>query len=199
MLFYKIRNRDYQSNILFDGDDELFKEALLNIKTYGEYGCGKSTNWVLRNTSANVIAVDTSEKWVEAVQSKNIESNKKLNIHYSNLGPVGAWGRPIDYSESKYFSDYTDYLWTQADQPNVILIDGRFRVCCFLTSLKFANEGVQIIFDDYTERPYYHFVEKYIPRIRECGRQCLFIVPAKTEIDLEELDRDINAFRNVMD
>ena len=86
MLFYKIRNRDYQSNILFDGDDELFREVLLNIKTYGEYGCGKSTNWVLRNTSANVIAVDTSEKWVEAVQSKNIESNKKLNIHYSNLG-----------------------------------------------------------------------------------------------------------------
>ena len=30
-----------------------------------------------------------------------------------------------------------------------VLVDGRFRVCCFLTSLKNAEQGTRIIFDDY--------------------------------------------------
>ena len=83
--------------------------------------------------------------------------------------------------------------------PKLVLVDGRFRVCCFLTSLKFAKEGTKIIFDDYIDRPYYHFVEKYLPREMECGRQCLFIVPSKSKIDMNELNKDIDSFRNVMD
>ena len=56
-----------------------------------------------------------------------------------------------------------------------------------------------ILFDDYINRPHYHFVEKYVSRFKECGRQCMFVVPSKTEIDMIELDRDIISFRNVMD
>ena len=33
--------------------------------------------------------------------------------------------------------------------PDLILIDGRFRVCCFLSSLKYGNVGTKILFDDY--------------------------------------------------
>ena len=80
-----------------------------------------------------------------------------------------------------------------------MLIDGRFRVCCFLTSLKFAKEGTKIIFDDYTTRRHYHIVEEHVSRAETCGRQCLFIVPPKSEIDFERLQKDIDAFRNVMD
>ena len=97
------------------------------------------------------------------------------------------------------FPDYTDYIWKQSEKPTLVLIDGRFRVCCFLTSLKFAEAGTKIIFDDYVNRPYYHFIEKYVSRINECGRQCLFIVPSKIKIDIDSLNKDIDAFRFVMD
>ena len=50
----------YSPNILFDGDDSLFKDELSKVGVYGEYGCGKSTKWVLDNTSSKVISVDTS-------------------------------------------------------------------------------------------------------------------------------------------
>ena len=181
--------------ILFDGDDTLFKEEVLNASIYGEYGVGESTSWVLNHTACKVIAVDTSLSWVKAVQ--NIDN--RLNIHYANLGEVGAWGRPKSYTRRNFFPDYTDFIWNQADKPDVVLIDGRFRVCCFLTSLKFAEEGTRIIFDDYINRPHYHVVEQYVPRVRECGRQCLFIVPPKSDMDRIELERDIHSFRNVMD
>jgi len=68
----------------------------------------------------------------------------------------------------------------------------------FLTSLKFAEEGTHIIFDDYMNRPEYHIVEKYVERVEYCGRQCLFIVPSQQEIDLDMLEKDINNFRYVM-
>jgi hypothetical protein len=184
---------------LFDGDDALFKDEVKNADVYGEYGCGKSTKWVLYNTAADVIAVDTSSEWVSAVKQENQSKNDRLNIHHANLGDVGGWGRPLSYEKIEVFSVYTDFLWEQKKKPKLVLVDGRFRVCCFLTCLKFADEGTKILFDDYTHRPHYHFVEKYVSRFKECGRQCMFVVPSKAEIDFDELEKDIVAFRNVMD
>ena len=186
-------------NELFNGDDVLFKDLVKKVDVYGEYGCGKSTKWVLNNTSANVIAVDTSSEWVDAVKKDNKRNDDRLNIHHSDLGNVGEWGRPFSYEKMDFFSDYTDYIWKQNQTPKLVLVDGRFRVCCFLTSLKFAEEGTKILFDDYTNRPHYHLIEKYVSRVKEYGRQCLFVVPLKSEIDMDELDKDIASFRIVMD
>jgi hypothetical protein len=97
------------------------------------------------------------------------------------------------------FNDYTDHLWEHEKTSKLVLVDGRFRVCCFLTTLKFAEEGTKIFFDDYLDRPQYHFIEKYVRRFNVCGRQCMFVVPPKTEIDIFELEKDIIAFRNVFD
>ena len=92
-----IRSRTINPNILFDGNDKLFKNILRKKETkiYAEYGCGKSTNWVLKNTNTKVISVDTSLEWVEEVKKRNSEN---LKIHYSDCGEVGAWGAPVDLS-----------------------------------------------------------------------------------------------------
>ena len=184
---------------LFDGDDFLFKKSIEGIKIYGEYGCGQSSKWVLSNTSSKVISVDSSKEWVKKVKKENKNYKSRLIINHVDLGKVGNWGRPISYEKSYKFSDYTDFIWKQPEKPKLVLIDGRFRVCCFLTSLKFAEAGTKIIFDDYVNRPYYHFIEKYVSRRNECGRQCLFIVPSKSKIDIDSLNKDIDSFRLVMD
>ena len=184
---------------LFGGDNFLFKKSIEGIKIYGEYGCGLSSKWILNNTSSKVISVDSSKEWVKKVKKITKNHESRLIINHVDLGKVGSWGRPISYEKSYKFSDYTDYIWKQQEKPELVLIDGRFRVCCFLTSLKFADPGTKIIFDDYVNRPYYHFIEKYVSRINECGRQCLFIVPSKSQIDIDALNKDIDAFRFVMD
>ena len=117
---------------LFDGDDELFKELILKANIYGEYGCGKSTSYVLRNTNCKVISVDTDENWVNNVKLET--KNVKSDIKFIDLGPVRSWGRPINYDRQMFFKNYTNYLWEQNDRPDLVLIDGRFRICCFLTS-----------------------------------------------------------------
>ena len=184
---------------LFDGDDFLFKKSLEGIKIYGEYGCGLSSKWILKNTNCKIISVDSSKEWVEKIKTENKKYLSKLKINHIDLGKVRRWGFPLSYVKSNNFQDYTDYIWKQSEIPKLVLVDGRFRVCCFLTSLKFAEAGTKIIFDDYVNSPHYHFIEKYVSRINECGRQCLFIEPAKNKIDMISLNKDIDAFRFVMD
>ena len=184
---------------LFDGDDSLFKDLLKNSKNYGEYGCGLSTEWVLNNTNANILSVDSSKEWIDKISSKNVEYKKRLKLQHIDLGKVENWGRPVGYEKSYNFINYFNWIWTQDILPDTVLIDGRFRVCCFLTSIKYANENTKILFDDYNNRPYYHVVEKFVKKEQTCGRQALFIVKNKNDINIDLLNIEINNFHYVMD
>ena len=160
---------------LFDGDDYLFKSYLKNCNIYFEYGVGASTIWVLENTSSRIISVDTDKKWINKV---NISKNKKrIDINWINLGDIENWGRPKTYRYRKHFIDYISNVWTFKVKADVILIDGRFRVACFLFSLINAKEDSMIIFDDYVNRPHYHVVEEVLEAHNFCGRQAVFRVP----------------------
>lgn len=189
-----------RQQLLFNGDDGLFRKVLTETKLYGEYGCGLSTQWVSANTNCFIFSVDTSLSWLERAH-KSISNDKqdRALLHHVNLGKVVEWGYPEDYRHAHKFHEYTDWIWQQEKKPDTVLIDGRFRVCCFLTSLKYAEEGTRLLFDDYIDRPYYHMVEKYVSRAEVCGRQCLFVVPGKDQIDLDALEKDIANFRYVMD
>ena len=68
-------------------------------------------------------------------------------------------------------------MWTFKVKADVILIDGRFRVACFLFSLINAKEGSILILDDYVNRSHYHVVEEVLEVHKYCGRQAVFRVP----------------------
>jgi hypothetical protein len=201
-IINKIRKRIKRTapGTLFKGDDVLFKNILSDAKVYGEYGCGASTDWVLANTQAYVMATDTSKQWLDFVANKlTPQQRERFSYNHADLGELKSWGRPIGYEKRKNFSVYTDWLWHQDRKPDTVLVDGRFRVCCFLTILKFADVGTKIIFDDYTDRPQYHLIEEYLKREDEFGRQAIFTVPEKSKLDLVKIDQEIINFRHVMD
>lgn len=191
-------SRSNRPGLLFDGDDLLFKATIDRDSVYGEYGCGASTVWVAKNVGCEILAVDSSIEWLEKVRAE-CGSFAKLSLHHADVGPVGDWGRPVSYRNSANFADYTDWMWSNIKKPNVVLVDGRFRVCCFLTSLIHGEEGASILFDDYTNRPHYHYVEKYIKPLEVCGRQALFKIPAKEALDVEDIQGSIDRFRYVFD
>ena len=192
---YKI-NKNYE-NTLFDGDDRLFKNLIKNTDVYGEYGCGQSTIWVSKNFDINIYSVESDHFWKKKI-SKKIKNNK-CTIYYANIGKVKSWGRPLNYKREIFFKYYTDYIWKQKYKPTVILIDGRFRVCCFLTSLINGNTGSKIIFDDYNNREHYHYIEKYIKPVKKSERQSLFIIPKKKYLNIKKIKKSIDNFRYVFD
>jgi hypothetical protein len=195
----KLLNQTKVSEELFNGYSELFKKNLSSQAIYGEYGCGQSSFYVLENFDIPVYSVDSSEHWVNIIK-KNSKSNN-LNINYVNLGKVEeeSWGRPDDYSMRDNFIEYANDIWNRKLKPNVVLIDGRLRVLCFLVSLKRCNPGTKIIFDDYVNRKHYHIVEELIKPTSNDGRQCLFEVNDNNNIDMNKLDFLINKFNYILD
>ena len=183
--------------ILFDGDDGLFKSLIKNIDTYFEYGCGKSTEYLYRYSNCDIYSVDTDQEWITRIQKlTNGKKDKRLNLDWVDVGNVGQWGYPVSYSKRNFFFNYANNFYKLDKKPDLVLIDGRFRVFCFLTTIKNAPIGTKIVFDDYTNRPLYHVVEEFSPVLDKCGRQALFEV----NIDAKNLlnNEILISFQNIL-
>lgn len=195
---YIFRRRDKSGELsLFNGDDEYFKKVATGSRVYAEYGCGESTLWIAKNTSCKIYSVDTSRAWVD--KTVGGISRSDVSLHWVDVGDLGDWGRPLGFEKREGFYEYFNWVWEQGDTPDLVLIDGRFRVCCFLTSLFKAEEGTTIIFDDYKYRRHYHIVEHFLTPIGFCGRQAIFVVPDKGSLDIDELSEYIRNFSFVFD
>ncbi|CAC9656267.1 hypothetical protein BTURTLESOX_1632 [bacterium endosymbiont of Bathymodiolus sp. 5 South] len=182
---------------LFDGDDEVFKKSIQDIDYYGEYGMGRSTIWVIGNTRVKkVFAVDTSKVWLEKVRS-NLNHANVLTAKWVDLGRLAKWGIPIDYSKRECIINYVESIWKHEQKPQFVLVDGRFRVACFLYYLATGAPGTKIVFDDYVNRPHYHLIEEFVEPNKTCGRQCMFVVPEK--VDKEKIMNLMRQFLFVME
>lgn len=181
---------------LFDGDDALFLERAARARVYGEYGCGASTIWMAANSSALIQSVDSSADWIAEVRRRTAAAERPPRLTHVDLGPLGDWGRPLGYGARRLIPSYLEAPW-QGEAPELVLIDGRFRVACFLHGLLVAAPGTGLLFDDYANRPYYHLVEEFCPPMERCGRQALFEVPASLPRERIAAERD--RFLYVMD
>ena len=176
-------------NNLFHGDNSLFKELLLTTKVYYEYGSGFSTIYASRLDHIEVNSIDTNLGWIEELK-KHIKSD--VNFIHVDLGEINRFGAPKSFEKINNFNNYVNAIYTKNNFPQLILIDGRFRINCLLTALKKCPEGTFILFDDYLTRPHYHIVEKFEKPIEFDGRQALFKV--KKNYNFDELDNYINKF-----
>ena len=189
-----------QSPILFDGEDTLFKEELSRASVYAEIGVGQSTVFADRQKHIQqVIGVDTSHDWTRMVQ---VLSSQKTLLAHVDLGPIGNWGRPISYDYRSSIRKYATAIFQGSSAPDLVLIDGRFRVFCFLTTYVLSEPGTRIIFDDYVPRKHYHIIEELVTPVANNKRQVVF----ERESDLEknetrhrEFIRLIDKFEYVMD
>lgn len=170
------------SSILFDGHDDIYKKELGRSNSYGEYGCGQSTIYAI-NKGKSVISAETDKQWVELINSQlSVIDNHSAFINHIDLGPTGRWGSPLGYSKRYMFRTYTQFYLDK--NIDLLLIDGRFRVACFLQLYTQYENAISIIIDDYPSREYYHIIEDVVKPEEINRRQALF--------RLSEIDERIN-------
>ena len=77
----EFKKNNLENNFLFDGDDKLFKNLILEVKTYFEYGCGESTEYMYKKSNASIFSVDTSKEWAAKTLDLSKDSNnERLNV-----------------------------------------------------------------------------------------------------------------------
>jgi len=147
-----------------------------------EYGSGGSTVIASELSGKTVFSVENDQSWAEMMR-QYLDQNPakaKVNIHSVDIGQTKAWGHPVSRRNVKNWHEYPTSVWHRDDfaQPDVVLIDGRFRAACLLTVMMFTKTPVRVIFDDYIDRDQYKFVERFIEPVRFVARAALFdVVP----------------------
>jgi protein O-GlcNAc transferase len=139
----------------------LFERCLRAAKTYFEFGAGGSTLFASKiPTLERVWSVDNHPDWVEKVRGQ--VDPARFQLFYADIGPVREFGQPRNLvAQAHLFHRYWQPLLELPEQPELILVDGRFRVQCCLQALLKAPAAT-LCFHDFTIRPEYHVVLPFV-------------------------------------
>lgn len=131
----------------------LFEEALSKGSRYLEYGSGGSTLIALRTPSLGKIdSVESDADFIEkhlkpdGLVDENLKSGR-LRFLIPRIGKLGAWGHPVDREAEHLYPNYALCPWFDRAKPDIILVDGRFRVASALATLIECPGGTLLIHD----------------------------------------------------
>jgi hypothetical protein len=185
----RTRHFDVPTEPHFDSESTAyFRKRLETSRSYLEYGSGGST--ILANKMVNtLVSVDSDANFLGNVRRKLTEDDlgavgrrAMTKLIHVNIGLTQDWGMPVFTKPTRRrvrrWADYPMAPWRYfrsiAQQPDLVLVDGRFRVACVLESLLSLSplSKTQILLDDYVDRPYYKIVEQFAD-VQMAGRMAI--------------------------
>lgn len=203
---------DVSSMPCFESDlaTEWFSSVLQRSKRYLEFGSGGST-YLAAKLGVPFISVESDKLFLNAVRAK-IENDHLLNeaeqtYHYADIGLTGPFGKPVTVGKPsarrlaafRKYSDPPAACLSRRFVPDLVLIDGRFRVACALKMLRvLANEEHwTLVVDDYVNRPKYNIIANYARLEFHVGRMAVF--NGARDFQPEDLVAIIRHFETISD
>lgn len=81
--------------------------------------------------------VDSDAAWVQKAREQS--GADRFHFTFADIGPTRAWGNPVRNATSKIpFSYQSSPLYIETLPFDVYLVDGRYRVACFCSSVLHA-------------------------------------------------------------
>jgi hypothetical protein len=173
----------------------LFANELATTETYLEYGSGGSTV-TAHHAAEALVSVDNDRDVLRAVGARlrRHAYGPTAMLIYVDMGITKEWGYPVFHRRTRVrverWKNYAQAPWGYLNerqlQPDMIMVDGRFRVACILESLLNLHpvSSCRILVDDYTERHHYHVVERFAELHRVSGRMAL--LTKRRDMDIDE-------------
>lgn len=150
-------------------NNNFFKEELKKSKLYLEFGSGNSTLYAAK-LKKKFISIETDKNFFNFI-------NDKINnrgLRYCNIGLTSYYSIPLFINQKKilnYSKSIFEEFLKKKLIPDLILVDGRFRVLVCMQAHIFMSrikKNIKIIIDDYAQRYYYHILENFF-RIKIIG------------------------------
>jgi hypothetical protein len=164
----------------------LFERVLASGRRhYAEFGTGGSTLLASRAGFETLVGVDSDAEWARKVREDPaiapLVTAGRASILHADIGPVGNWGSPVDRSTAERWPRYLATMWAEWDRrglfPDLVLVDGRFRVACCLSVALLAAAARQaplvLLHDVQDVRPAYRRVFDAFHLEEQAGTLCV--------------------------
>ncbi|WP_027467441.1 hypothetical protein [Deefgea rivuli] len=185
-----------------------FEQKLQASQNYLEFGSGGST-YLAAKLNKPFVCIDSDRFFLRAVKQK-ITTDGLFNpvtqcYLQRNIGFTREWSQPVIWAslsqsrQTKFrrYSDFPAELFQNNHTPDLILIDGRFRVACALKVIRalHAQSGWTLVVDDYVGRAEYMVITQFARLDGYVGRMAVFsaaLAWTDGEIDraIEEYEMD---------
>jgi hypothetical protein len=156
----------------------LFESFLRCSRRYVEFGAGGSTYLAASLVAEAVTFLDSSKEWLERVRAECLahDLSTKPKLTHVDIGETGDWGVPVENAKKDLWPDYHTTIWSdpEAGRADLYLVDGRFRVACFMQTVLHAQSGALIAIHDFANRPYYHVVRDVAREVAALGSFSVF-------------------------
>ncbi|MEQ5870551.1 hypothetical protein J4E08_11645 [Sagittula sp. NFXS13] len=159
-----------------DAEAALVRSAYARAEVILEYGSGGSTVMAAGMPGKCVFSVESVRDWAQMMRdwfaANPPAQGTDLDVIWSDIGETKQWGHPVDHTEWRRFAQYPLDVWGMSHfrQPDVVLVDGRFRQGCALACAFMSKAPVELLFDDYVQRNQYHKVEDILGPPEITGR-----------------------------
>ncbi|WP_299701339.1 hypothetical protein [uncultured Pontibacter sp.] len=170
---------------------KLLERSSKPSKSVVEFGAGGSTIHFLKENK-KVVSVENNKPYIDYLITidlirKKIDE-KQLSLNYVNTGEVRKWGKPIDELNKNEWPQYYTQVWEKLkiEAPDLLLIDGRFRVMCALCAIPYIKEDTCVLFHDFTKPKKYNSILEFFDII-DCA-DSLYVLKIKDTIDKECLE-----------
>ena len=158
------------SNLSFGKiESKYFKNQLIKSKFYLEFGSGNSTV-LAKNKKKNFVSVESDKNFYYYM----INKISKKNFYFVDFGVVGFYSYPYFIKLSKKMAlKYSSKIFLNLKNkkiPDLVLIDGRYRVLVGLFTYKYFlnnKKNFTIIFDDYFESNKFKINRKHYSILNE--------------------------------
>jgi hypothetical protein len=164
----------------------LFERVLASGRRhYAEFGTGGSTLLASRAGFETLVGVESDPEWARKVREDPaiapLVAAGRASILHADIGPVGAWGSPVDRGMAERWPRYLATMWAEWDRrglfPDLVLVDGRFRVACCLSVALLAAAARQaplvLLHDVQDARPAYRRVFDAFHLEEQAGTLCV--------------------------
>lgn len=161
-----------------DDESAYLTEVYEDAHVILEYGSGGSTRVAAHMPDKFIMSVESDLDWARQLRRDLASAASPVILQHIDIGEVGLWGRPLTDQSWRGYHKYSNFVWDQPwfRQPDVVLIDGRFRTACLAAVILRTTRPVKVLFDDYGVRERYQLIERLIKPDKMIGRMAEFSV-----------------------
>lgn len=164
-----------------DAEAALLASAYADARVILEYGSGGSTVMASEMEGKTVTSVESDGDWAQMMRdwlaANPPARGTRVEVIHADIGPTKKWGYPVNRRRHHLFPHYPLGIWQDGGMtaaPEVVLVDGRFRMGCALATAFNTKTPVDLYWDDYRKRRVYHAVEKWLGKPELTGRMAHF-------------------------